>query len=236
MRRRRTHPFPIALAATVLGCAEPPSGPDRPSTMGSVSAKTKDEWPAITVRINDDQYPAIASDGGGAYVNGTDGVYSVLQGSVIGDWVLDLSGRGTTRRLRLDLSKPLAGNTGAAPFSSATVQPRMIALGSVQNSGSFYNMNTSDKRTLDSPLSMTFNYNGVGYALRMNARSIPGTNWVSVVCTAENAAMQCAQWELRPSGVYGGETKNVAVLERVTTRGNVTLGFFYVTFHLSLSR
>src|SRR5207344_2902784 len=107
--------------------------------------------------------PGLSSDGT-SYVNGSNGVLSILQ-AALGDWELDLTGNSSTRTMQLDFSDPVAGNLGTAPFQSALVKVRLIAKASQFTPGGFRGIASGASAT--TPLSVSFSYGGNDYAVRM---------------------------------------------------------------------
>jgi hypothetical protein len=182
---------------------------------------------------------SIQNDQLGAYLDGTAGVVSILQGA-LGDWELDLTGNKSTRKVGLDFSDPLPGNPGVAPFGSALVKARMIAKASQLTAGSFAGMVGLGSTTL-TPLSVSFGYNGKNYAIRMNPANHPGTDWSRVTCQgvvnpAAPSTSACNRWEVVPAGSYGGVVKSIGALEQVTNAAAIPLGNFYFTFSFTITK
>lgn len=178
----------------------------------------------------------IQSDGLGAYVNGTNGLVSILQ--AIGDWELDLTPRRNTRGARIDFGEPLPGNPGAAPFTSEVVKARFIAKSTQMNPG--ISKMTGLGSTILSPISVAFAYGNSNYAIRMNATNHPGSDWALVTCTGVSdpsnpATSPCNKWRLTPNGSYDGVTKNVGYVERVASPSTF-IGWFYFAFDIQLTK
>jgi len=178
----------------------------------------------------------IQSDQRGAYRNGFDRVTSIIQS--VGDWELDVSDRRTTRAVYLDLSDALANNPGPAPFVSALVKGRFIAKATVLN-GNIATM-TGLGSTILSPLSFAFSYGGVEYGLRMNQNNHPRTDWARVTCIGVNnpgdAMSACNKWRITPTGTHDASSKNVGYLEKITSSGSNTIGHYYLTFDIILTK
>lgn len=175
---------------------------------------------------------SIQSDGGGAYTN-SNGVASIIQ--PIGDWVLDLTARRSTRRVQLNLTDALSGNPLAAPFSVATVPVRFIS--KATEFGNRFQDMIGVGSTILSPLSVgQIAYGGKEYAIRMNTNNHPATEWALVTCTGVTSTNACNQWRLTPTGSHDGASKNIGRLEQITSAGPVFIGYFYFSFDIVVTR
>ena len=67
-----------------------------------------------------------------------------------------------------------------------------------------------------------------------------GTDWVLVTCIgvanpAAPATSSCNKWELTPTGVYNGVSKNVGYLEQVASTSTF-IGLYYFTFDVVIAK
>lgn len=243
MTRRRRGWLAGTAWLLAVGCADAPSGVVPASGARGVQAAKapSGDAPVLSELPGGGSDPAldIGSDQPGAYRNGVDGVTSVVQ-MPLGDWLLDLSGRTSTRSARIDLSDPALDNVRPAPFASALVRPRIIAKASQLRSGGITGM-VGLGSTMHSPVSLAFAYAGKSYGLRMNPASHAPTDWAVVRCVGvadpnAPATSSCTQWELTPSGTYDGVAKNVGYLEEVTSKGATFVGHYRLTFRVVVTR
>lgn len=174
---------------------------------------------------------SIQSDGLGTYTHGVSGVSA----SVGGDWVLDLSGRKSTRKASVAFTDSLPGNPSPAPFASALVAPRIIAKGGDFTPGGFTGM-VGLGSTIVSPLSLAFAYNGKSYGVRMNSVNHPQTDWALVTCIGVTSTNACNKWRLTPTGSYDGSSKNIGRLEEVVGTSSVFIGLFYFSFDIVITK
>ena len=180
----------------------------------------------------------IQSDQRGPYRNNVDRVVSIMQG--VGDWVLEVLDRRTTRAVFVDLTDAVADNAGPAPFSTALVKGRFIARSTLVQTGGMGAMKGLNS-TMLSPLSFAFTHAGAEYGLRMNPNNHARTDWALVTCTAvadpaAPATSQCTAWHITPTGSHDEQSKNVAYLERITSSGSVMVGHYYMTFDIVITR
>lgn len=180
----------------------------------------------------------IQSDQAGPYYHNVDRIVSIIQG--VGDWVLEVLDRRTTRRVFLDLTDAVADNTEPAPFTTALVKGRFIARSTLVQTGGMGAM-TGLNSTMLTPLSFAFSHAGVEYGLRMNPDNHARTDWALVTCTAvadpaAPSTSPCTAWRITPTGSHDGQSKNVAYLERITSEGSAMVGHYYMTFDISVAR
>lgn len=209
-----------------------------PTTTGSIGVPRfgKGAGPAPDIPVSSELRNAglnIQSDGA-AYLNGVNGVTSVLQGYTA-DWELDLTGRSSTRKVAVDLTDPLPDNPLASPFSVALVPGRFIARATQTTPGSFGAM-AGLNSTIQSPLSLSFAYGGKQYGLRLNPANHPTTEWALVACTGVDAQNACNAWRVTPNGSHGGVSKSIARLEQVNTKGTTLVGYYYLSFDIVIAK
>ncbi len=225
------------------GCTDGPAGAATAPVERAIQAAKapSGDVAAVSELLGGGGSPAldIESDQLGGYRNGVDGVTSVLQ-MPTGDWLLDLSGRTSSRSARVDLTDPLPDNVRPAPFTSALVRSRIIAKASQLQSGGLASM-VGLGSTMRSPLSLAFAYDGKNYGLRMNPANHVRTDWVVVTCVGVTdpgapATSSCSKWELTPGGTHDDVAKNVGYLEEVTSRGATLVGHYYFTFRFVVTR
>ena len=232
----------ITLGAALVGLAAC-SDPDGPGPADALPLAAKGGQPADAGVVSDlrgggTASMRIQSDQRGAYHNNVDRVVSIMQG--VGDWVLEVLDRRTTRAVALDLTDALADNAGPAPFTTALVKGRFIARSTLVQAGGMGAM-TGLNSTMLSPLSFAFSHAGVEYGLRMNPDNHARTDWALVTCTAvadpsAPSTSQCTGWHVAPTGNHDGQSKNVAYLERITSGGSVMVGHYYMTFDIVITR
>src|SRR5436190_15469179 len=113
--------FAIVLATGSRAQKKPPANPDMPVTT-TISDADPNVAPVFQIRSDGAVYPNSLN------------VQSLIQGSGIGDWVMqsDLSS-ASTRTVFVDFSQPIAGscpscpNGNPVPFASRLYQTRFIA-------------------------------------------------------------------------------------------------------------
>lgn len=228
--RRCSAVLMTAIAGLTFGCSDSPT----PVGLSSVDAPIL-LAPAKDTPVRSELLGAgsVQSDGLGQYLNGSAGVVSIIQG--VGDWVLELNGRRSTRNALVDLSDTLPGNPSAPPFVSALVQPRFISKASEVTSGGYLSMVGLGTTRL-APLSLAFTYNGTSYGVRMNPNNHAQTDWALITCTGVvPSTSACNRWSVTPTGNYGGVAKNVAYLERVGTP-SVFIGLVYMSFDILVTK
>ena len=192
------------------------------------------------------QWMTVRSDGRGVYTHGEG--RSFIQGSS-GDWYLDTE--TSSRQVFLDFSKPIAGtgpNGGAPtpPFNSALVRTGLVTKCHLYDNNWF---TIPIGATVNCPLSIFFEINGVTHLLQMNpvigGYVFPETDFANVTCQAgENSV--CNSWTVSPHGAKGGclnadcsLRQNVARLSKLTTVKGKTvatnLGNFLVSFRVNVT-
>lgn len=227
----------------IVACDQRPAATESApkADFGALNAKAPAQDTPVTSQLlggGGNANLSLQSDGLGVYNNGVSGVSSILQ-AVLSDWVLDL--HGSTRTMSIDFTDALPGNPFAAPFTSALVQPRLIAKASQLNAGSFRGM-VGLGSTILSPLDVgAIPYGGKTYAIRMNSTNHPGTNWARVTCLGvvdpiNPTTSACNKWEFTPTGNYGGVTKNIGYVEQVARTTSTFIGLFYFTFDFVISK
>jgi len=238
-RRLPTHPLLITGLMLSACVDQAPSNSLVGPTATHVSAAAAKDIPVSSQLLGGSAPPhSIQSDDAGAYQN-AGGVSSILQGTT-GDWVLDLTGARSTRKIRIDLTDTLPGNPSPPPFANALVSARFIAKAATLNAGSFSGM-VGLGSTMLTPLAIgAIPYGGKTYAIRMNANNHDGTDWVLVTCIgvanpAAPATSSCNKWELTPTGVYNGVSKNVGYLEQVASTSTF-IGLYYFTFDVVIAK
>ncbi len=173
----------------------------------------------------------IQSDGLGSYLNGVNSVSSIIQ--AIGDWEINTKS-STVRKAYIDFGDPVVPGDATAPFPSANVPFRIIS--KCLDSGIKMQSFTLNQ-TVNCPLSLTFDYAGLSYAVRMNALN-PGTDLVKWTCLATNAG-KCTSWVMTPSAIQAdGQRKNKGQLIRIGTNKqnpDKTLGQFYFAFAVNVT-
>jgi hypothetical protein len=258
MHRRSWHQLGAASLLTVLAaCSEGASDPTqvRVAPAQSLSAASGGPSPTVTSSIADDDQSLapslqIRSDGGGVYRN-SNALTSTISSS--GKWLLDsYFPRNSTRKIYLDLSRPIPGsgpNGGAAvAIPSGTYEFQAF----VDCPRSPYNNNfltLAPGQTVNCPLHIGELFVGTQkYSVHMNPH--PGaegiawteTNFVNVTCTS--TAGTCSRWTITPSQTApDGLAANVAALltyVTTTTKGKTTTtpvkqGDFYMSFRIDVT-
>lgn len=173
----------------------------------------------------------LQGDGLGSYLNGVSSVSSIIQ--AIGDWEIDTKS-SPTRKAYIDFGDPIVPGDTTAPFPSAMVPFRMIS--KCLDSGIKMQSFTLNQ-TVNCPLSLTFSYGGLDYAVRMNTVNV-GTDLVKWTCLATNAG-KCTSWVMTPSAIQAtGERKNKGQLIRLAINKQnpeKTLGMFYFAFQVNVT-
>ncbi len=200
----------------------------------SEAAPPTTDTPATTTIQSSDgsaTFFRIQSDGFGSYRNNLDSVSSVIQ--AIGDWQIDTKS-SPLRKAYIDFGDPVVPGDTTAPFPSAMVPFRIIS--KCLDSGIKMQSFTLNQ-TVNCPLSLTFSYGGLDYAVRMNAVNV-GTDLVKWTCLATSAG-KCTSWVMTPSAVQAtGERKNKGQLIRLASGkkdSDQTLGQFYFAFQLNVT-
>ena len=175
-----------------------------------------------------DETPVGLRGDGNTYVNGANGVTSILQ-AALGDWEMDLTMGSSTRTVLLDFGDPVAGNAGTAPFQSALVKARFIAKASQFTSGGFRGLGSG--AAANTPLSVSFSYGGKNYAVRMNSTTHAGSDFARMTCTVFTTA--CVQWSVTPTNASG---KNVGALELIGNRSSTLVGHYRMGFAVTVAR
>jgi hypothetical protein len=185
----------------------------------------------------------IQSDGLGVYRNSRD-VGSLIQSG--GDWVLDTNTRTSTRGVKLDFTRPVAGsgpNGGAPlPLPTGTYKARFISKCHVYG----YNLlGLAGGQTVPCPLTMAFDIGSDSYRIQMNPLTgtlvYPETNFVNATCTSPITQSPCDEWKFEPTAVApDGSLRNRANLTKiVTSKGKTTefnQGDFYFSFLIRLAK
>jgi len=160
---------------------------------------TNPDLPVTTIISDADASVApvfqIRSDGA-VYSNSND-VQSLIQGSGIGDWVMQSDFSTTsTRTVFVDLSQPIAGscptcpNGNPIPLASRLYQTRFSAKCHEYNNNMF---TLPYLATMACPLYTMVDVNGQNYQINMNPLSgaqayYPETNYVNITCTRLNSS------------------------------------------------
>jgi hypothetical protein len=209
----------------------------------------------VTTTVHDTGDPTLStnyriqSDGAGPYVTFSgvkDKVTSIIQTSsqCCQDWELDLWG-SRTRRLLVDLRAPVPQNPGGAvrpapPFEWEFVPGRLIVKCHLVHSTGFPGMTLG--QSLDCPLLMTFpdpNSSSMYWRAALNPIGHPETDFAQVSCFSVTLIGRCSGWTVQSAIVQpDGELKNVARLEKVSTKGNASAvdhGPFYMTFSIQVT-
>ncbi len=173
----------------------------------------------------------IESDMQGSYLNGVSSVQSIIQ--AIGDWQIDTKS-SPLRKAYVDFGDPVVPGDTTAPFASAQVPFRIIS--KCLDSGIKMQSFTLNQ-TVNCPLSLTFSYGGLDYAVRMNTVNV-GTDLVKWTCLATYAG-KCTSWVMTPSAIQAtGERKNKGQLIRLAINKQnpeKTLGMFYFAFQVNVT-
>jgi hypothetical protein len=186
----------------------------------------------------------IQSDGFGVYRNSRD-IGSVIQ-SGSGDFVLSTRSKFSTRGVKLDFSRPVAGSGpgGGAPIPlpNATYQASLTAKCHLYGNDL---LQLVGGQIVPCPLTIGFEIGSDGYRIQMNPMTgvyvYPDTNFVNVECTGTSPDTQCNQWTLGPSGVAtDGSLRNRANLTKIVTKKGKTTEFnqgdFYFSFSVRLTK
>lgn len=200
----------------------------------SAAAGPARDTPATTTIQNSDgsgTFFRIQSDMLGSYLNGGNSVISRIQ--AIGDWELDTKS-SPVRRVYIDFGDPVIPGDATAPFSSAYVPMRIIS--KCLDSG-IKMQNFALNQTVNCPLSITFDYLGLGYAVRMNANN-PGTQLVTWKCLA-TASGKCVSWQMTPNVIQADGQKKVKgqLIRLAINKQNpeVKLGQCYFSFAINVT-
>jgi len=158
--------------------------------------------------------------------------------------------RGSTRRIYLDFSQPVAGSGpgGGAPIPLPTgnYQARFIAKCHLYGNDL---LALAGGQTVDCPLMTAFPLGDATYHIQMNPRTgaavYPLTDFVSVTCTGTGAATLCNQWKIEPSGTFVAPDGTLKKRNRahfyktVTSKGKsieTHLGDFYFSFQIHMTK
>jgi len=189
----------------------------------------------------------IRSDGAGVYRNSSI-LESIIQSG--GDWELNTNVRGSTRRINLDFSQPVAGSGpgGSAPIPLPTgnYQARFISKCHLYGNDL---LALASGQTVDCPLMTAFPLDDATYQIQMNPRTgvavYPLTDFVSITCTGTGADTLCNQWKIEPSSTFIAadgtlKKRNRAHLYKtVTSKGKsieTDLGDFYFSFQIQMTK
>lgn len=190
----------------------------------------------------------IQSDGKGSYVTSTtDSVSSEIQ-AVSCDWVLDLTS-SQSRTLKLSL--------GSVATSGATLPPGWPTDGSPVNvaariiskceqnpaNTASYGTMTFAGQTAQCAFYAAFSYSGSYYAIRMDSKTFPGTDWAQVTCTGATSN-QCNAWSVGPipnmvTNPYTGQPAAISELQHQSSKGSLlgtSMGFYYVSFSATVHK
>ena len=189
----------------------------------------------------------IRSDGAGVYRNSSV-LESIIQSG--GDWELNTNVRGSTRRINLDFSQPVAGSGpgGSAPIPLPTgnYQARFIAKCHLYGNDL---LALAGGQTVDCPLMTSFVLGDATYHIQMNPRTgaavYPLTDFVSVTCMGTGADTLCNEWKIEPSGTFVAPDGTLKKRNRahfyktVTSKGKTIetdLGDFYFSFQMHATK
>lgn len=219
-------------------------------TIGSAAAqKPSGDTPATSLIDGAGVYadPTVAnyrvqSDQRGPYKNGIDSVSSIIQtnrGQNTGDWTVSTL-TSAARALIVDLRDAVPGTNATPPFSYLEVPTRIIVKGHETSSTSFGRM-IGLGATILAPMTVRFEFDRSSYRLNMDPNPasfllFPGTDYVRVTCTgvvdpSNPSQSQCNEWRVEPSVTQSdGQLKNKARLTRLSNKGDVTLGDYYMSF------
>ena len=241
-------PISNLTSASAAQRAKPTPAPDLPVTTSIADYLDVTDGTGATQRVS----LQFRSDG--ALYQNTSDVQSLIQGSGIGDWVMQSDYSSTsTRTVFVDFGQPIAGscptcpNGNPVPLPSRLYPTRFIAKCHEYNNSMF---TLPYLATMSCPMYTRVDVNGQNYRINMNPLSIaqayyPETNYENVTCTGVNGNGQCNKWQLAPSGSFvpaGGTTAvpgNVGKLVKVVTvRGRATdidQGDFYFSFSIGVT-
>jgi hypothetical protein len=219
---------------------KPPANPDMPVTT-TISDADPSVAPVFQIRSD-----------GAAYPNSSN-VQSLIQGSGIGDWVMqsDFS-TASTRTVFVDFSQPIPGscqtcpNGNPIPLASRLYGTRFIAKCHEYNNNMFTLPYLS---TMACPLYTRVDVNGQNYRINMNPNPAaqayyPETNYVNISCTGMDSIGKCNRWKVEPSGYYMMPDGTVArgsvgkVVKVTTVRGktvDVDQGDFNFSFSIQVT-
>ncbi len=222
------------ISVCVIGGITPAAQGGKPASDVPVTSTLN-----ITGDISQGTNYQIEGDGLGPYVNGVNGVSSILQGGS-GDWVLDLGG-SKTETVLFDLRDPVPNSGAKQIFSYAYLTPRIIVKCSEAIAGSFPAMKLN--QTLSCPTGIGFTYGGTQYGLMMSSGpnsdiDYAETNNPQVTCTAVNSTTnKCISWTIVPIQQATGPVENIARLRQPLKCGGcfANLGDFYVKFSFNVT-
>lgn len=189
----------------------------------------------------------IRSDGSGVYTNSSV-LESIIQSG--GDWELNTNVKGSTRRIYLDFSQPVAGSgpggSAPIPLPNGPYQARFIAKCHLYGNDL---LALASGQTVDCPRMTAFPLGDATYHIQMNPRTgvavYPLTDFVSVTCTSTGADTLCNQWKVAPSGTFLApdgtlKKRNRAHLYKTVTSKGKTIetdqGDFYFSFQIQMTK
>ncbi|MFN2500623.1 MAG: hypothetical protein ABR530_01270 [Pyrinomonadaceae bacterium] len=176
---------------------------------------------------------SIQSDLLGAYLNGSDSVESQIQG--VGDWELNMLG-SATRRVNVNFDDLVAGsNPNNLPAPTSGYHPvRFITQCGVYGSN-LLNLTTVGQ-TATCGMIVRVNIGSDGFSLRFYSQNFPGSDNISVACTAV-ASGKCSGWRTQSPN---GTGKLIAQVYKVTTvKGKTVLtdyGKYRFSFDISFAK
>jgi hypothetical protein len=196
-------------------------------------AKPSSDAPATSTIADIDQSTGaiyrVGSDSLGQYRNGVNSVSSIVQG--IGNWVLDTK-PSALRKVRIDLGDPVVGSGPNPPFQAAVVPVRFIS----KCTTSIFTLSLN--QSVQCPLAISMEYNGITYALRSEPNNYVGTQPVTWTCRARNST-KCVSWRMFPSVVQAdGQSKVIMqlLIPANSPRGaEVLRGRFYMSFDVGVT-
>lgn len=193
----------------------------------------------------------IQSDTKGSYVtvtnSKTDSVSSIIQ-AVSCDWVVDLTG-SQTRTLRLSLGSVASSGAVLPPGWPTDGSPVNVAARIISkcednplNTWSYGNM-TAAGQTAQCGFYASFAYAGGYYAIRIDSKNFPGTEWAQVTCTGATSS-QCNAWTVGPipnmvTNPFTGQPAAISELQHQSAKGEIlgpSLGLYYVSFSATVTK
>lgn len=197
----------------------------------------------------------VQSDTQGSYLtytnSKTDSASSFIQ-AVSCDWVLDLTG-SQLRTLKLSLGYIASSGAALPPGwptdgSPVNVAARIISRceDNASNPGISYGTMTFAGQTAQCGFFAAFSYAGGYYAIRMDTKYFPGTDWVQVTCTGATSN-QCNAWTVGPiaptlggnTNPYTGQPAAITELQHQSSKGSLlgtSLGLYYVSFSATVTK
>jgi hypothetical protein len=194
----------------------------------------------------------VQSDGKGSYVtyanSKTDSASSVIQ-AVSCDWVLEVI-YSQSRTMKVSLGYPASSGSQLPPGwptdgSALNVPARIISkceLNSL-NPGLSYGTMTYAGQTLQCGFYASFVYKGSNYAIRMDPKNFPGTDWAQVTCTGATSN-QCNAWSVGPipnmvTNPYNGQPASMSELQLQSGPGSIlgtSMGFYYSAISMVVTK